>query len=216
MNAGLPICGLLTAIALLTGRQALGYQGETTPAPQGLRAAPLSLPDASPQAPSSIPTPVAGDQSTLEIPIPEVFRGCWTGTVAKLDSSKALRSTLFTPRWLPKSYLLCFVQSGQEPWQVSLATGGLADESHATEVARSVRRLSSTPDSVRLSAFLEFRYSILFIPVHVKEWTELRCSVTSLGVMHVEAQTFVADPEPLSLDTWHADFTRTSDSNPSR
>jgi len=218
VRRGLPICGLLTAIALLTGKQVFGYQGEITPAPQGLRGPPLSIPDASPPAPSSVPTPVAGDQATLEIPIPEVFRGCWSGTVASLDSFARL--SYWPPTgaslWFSKSYVVCFRQKGQEPWRLTFGDSGMPEDTAAI-VDQWVRQIASSADWVELSAFLHFRNSLLFLAIDKQEWAELRCTVSPQGIMRVTAKLYAeANGHPWVTATWHADFMRASDANAPR
>jgi hypothetical protein len=59
--------------------------------------------------------PLDENQSTREIPLPEVFQGCWQGQVTHLDSLRAL-SGQPPGLWITKTYHLCYRRVAQGPF----------------------------------------------------------------------------------------------------
>src|ERR1700691_1927305 len=58
---------------------------------------------------ATIPMPPGSvGSNTQEIPLPEVFRGCWTGEVPEVDSITPLSPDATHIQWLTKSYTLCY------------------------------------------------------------------------------------------------------------
>jgi hypothetical protein len=158
--------------------------------------------------------------ATREIPLPEVFRGCWRGTVARVDSITPLSSSAGRTIWLTKSYTLCYKQIGYNgKWHLTFAEGSVTDRRKVTDQRQSIRVKSvSGADRAELTAYLHFRAPVIGMfgtPTGIvntmDELTHLHCYITpDKSTMEVEASVFVEnDDRPYANINWHTQFYRT-------
>src|SRR5437879_4563274 len=113
-----------------------------------------------PNETAPIPPTLPGAQGNIrEIPLPQVFRGCWIGLVAQVDSIVPLNPDVANVIWLTKSYKLCYKQSGYNgKWQLTFAEGSVADRNEVSDQRQVIRVESvSGADRAQLSAYLHFR-----------------------------------------------------------
>jgi len=203
---------------------ALAVQLETLPSqqiPQAHPTPPLLM-----QQPGETPTPgssplqlPAPQGNTREIPLPEVFRGCWSGSVPSVDSMQPLSPDMGRMIWLTKTYTLCYKQAGYNgKWQLTFAENAVADRREVNDQRQSIKvRSVSGPDRAELSAYLHFRthgfvgFGGIARPSTLDELAHLHCSVRpELNLMTVSASVFVeTNGEPYAEVTWHTNFFRT-------
>ena len=161
-----------------------------------------------------------GPQGNLkEIPLPEVFRGCWSGTAPQVDSITPLSPDAGQLIWLTKRYVLCYKQAGYNGrWKLTFAEGSVANGSEVSDQRQVIRVKSvSGANRAELTAYLHFRapqlngfgYSTGGTNV-LDELTHLHCSVVpDENVMNVRAMVFVEnDGAPYASIQWHARFFR--------
>jgi hypothetical protein len=169
----------------------------------------------------SIPPTVPGIRAqgkVREIPLPEVFRGCWSGTVPALDSIQSLNPNLGRLIWLTKSYTLCYKQAGYNgKWQLTFAKSSVTDRIGVSDQHQVIRVKSvSGSNTAELTAYMHFRTHSLFafgMSSHgstLDELAHLHCQVIpDRNVMAVSAAVFVeTDGEPSANVTWHTNFFR--------
>jgi hypothetical protein len=161
-----------------------------------------------------------GPQGNLkEIPLPEVFRGCWTGDVPQVDSITPLSPDAGQLIWLTKRYVLCYKQAGYNGrWKLTFAEGSVEDAGQVSDQRQTIRVKSvSGPDRAEIIAFLHFRapqlngFGTSTGAVNVlDELTHLHCDVIpDEDVMNVRATVFVeSNGEPYANIVWHAQFFR--------
>jgi hypothetical protein len=157
--------------------------------------------------------------NTREIPLPEVFRGCWSGSVPNVDSMRPFSPDMSRLIWLTKTYTLCYKQAGYNgKWQLTFAEGTVADRREVSDQRQSIRVKSvSGPDRAELTAYLHFRtrgfiwFGGIARPSTLDELTHLHCNVRpELNLMTVSAAVFVeTNGEPYAEVTWHTNFFRT-------
>src|SRR5262249_326800 len=85
----------------------------------------------------------------LEIPLTEVFRGCWRGQVDEVDSKQMLRGwrPAFLVYWIPKAYEVCLLRRGLEPWVLTWSESKLGPHwPWIQESADSLRVIRGTRD----------------------------------------------------------------------
>ncbi len=157
--------------------------------------------------------------NTREIPLPNVFRGCWFGQVPDVDSIRPLSPDAGHIRWLTKAYTLCYRQIGYSGrWQLTFAEGSVANRAIVTD-QRQVMRVKSVegPDRAVILSYLHFRapqVNPFGMPTGIvntlDELTHLHCTVSpDDGAMEVAADVFVEnDSKPWVEMTWHARFVR--------
>jgi hypothetical protein len=168
--------------------------------------------------PSLPPTLPAPQGNTREIPLPEVFRGCWSGSVPRVDSMQPLSPDMGRLIWLTKTYTLCYKQAGYNgKWQLTFAEGAVADRREVSDQRQLIKVKSvSGPDRAELTAYLHFRthgfvgFGGIARPSTLDELTQLDCNVLpEQGLMTVSAAVFVeTNGEPYAEVTWHTNFFR--------
>jgi hypothetical protein len=218
--AAIPAVLLWTIFAV--NRVADAGQIQNLPSQQSLPQ-PLQTPPPLEQQPGgtlSKPPIVPGPQgNTREIPLPQVFHGCWAGEVPRVDSIEPLSPDAGHIAWLTKSYTLCYKQTGYSGrWQLTFAEGAVSDRREVSDQRQSIRVKSvSGPEQAQLTAYLHFRAPQLNIfgqPTGsintLDELTSLDCLVVSGGgAMQVRAQVFVEmDDEPYARIIWHTRLMR--------
>jgi hypothetical protein len=155
-----------------------------------------------------------------EIPLPEIFRGCWAGEVPEVDSMTPLSADAVHVRWLTKLYKLCYKQVGTgDRWHLTFAETSVAQRSIVSDQRQSVRVKSvAGRDRAELTAYLHFRAPQLTLfdrPSGVvntlDELTQLHCAVTpDREAMDVRAEVFVENNgESWVQMTWHTRLLRT-------
>lgn len=200
-------------------------QIKTLPSQQNL---PLPQPELPPpgtqnqpqQNESTIPPQFPGTQgATREIPLPQVFRGCWRGSVPQIDTLTPIDPDAAHTVWLTKSYTLCYKQTGYNgKWVLTFAEGSVSDTRQVSDQRQSIRVKSvSGPDRAELTAYLHFRarpLTLFGLPGRgintLDELTHLRCYVTpDQTAMEVRAAVFVENNDrPYANITWHTRFLR--------
>lgn len=157
--------------------------------------------------------------NTREIPLPEVFRGCWAGEVPVVDSMTPLSPAATHVQWLTKSYTLCYKQIGYgDRWHLTFAESSVAERSVVSDQRQSISVKSvAGPDRAELTAYLHFRapqLNPIGVPTGVvntlDELTHLHCTVTpDHRAMNVRADVFVENNgESWVQITWHTRLTR--------
>jgi hypothetical protein len=186
------------------------------------------------QAPSSqqelprmpgIPVMPGGPGSNMrEIPLPEVFKGCWSGEVAQVDSITPLTRLAGRVHWLTKIYTLCYKQVGVgDNWHLTFAEASVAQRSMVSDQRQSISVKSvSGGDRAELTAYLHFRSPQITMSGEqtgvintLDELTQLHCIVTpDRSAMNVEADVFIENNDvPWMKMTWHTHLSRTRASN---
>jgi len=222
--------GIFAILAFVTlavagpARIAEGGQIQTLPSQQNIPLPQATRPPLHQQPGETMPRPptLPGPQgNTREIPLPEVFRGCWAGEVERVDSIVPLDPEAGRIVWLTKSYTLCYKQTGYDGgWQLTFAEGSVSDRSEVWDQRQSIQVKSvSGSKRAELSAYLHFRAPQLNMfgqPTGavntLDELTSLDCLVVSGGAaMQVSAQVFVEmDDRPSARITWHTQLRRTA------
>lgn len=212
--------GLFLIFISLSG-SAPAAQFETLPSQQIPEARPTSpplmrQPLETPGVPFQLPAPQG---NTREIPLPEVFRGCWSGSVPRVDSMQPLNPDMGRLIWLTKTYILCYKQAGYNGrWELTFAEGAVADRREVSDQRQSIKVKSvSGPDRAELTGYLHFRtrgfvgFGGLARPSTLDELAHLHCNVQpERDVMTVSASVFVeTNGEPYGEVTWHTNFFRT-------
>jgi hypothetical protein len=156
--------------------------------------------------------------NTREIPLPQVFRGCWSGSVPTLDSVRPLRPDAVNLLWLTKTYTLCYKQAGYSgKWQLTFAESRVANTREASDQRQAIKVKSvSGPNRAELTAYLHFRTHpiVTFWTARradtLDELSHLHCDVIpERDRMAVRAVVFVErNGEPDVSLTWHANFFR--------
>jgi|GEM_PF-1785547 len=169
-----------------------------------------------PSAPSRLPAPQG---NTREIPLPEVFRGCWAGSVPRVDSTRPLSPDTGRLIWLTKTYTLCYKQAGYNgKWQLTFAESAVADRREVSDQRQLIKVKSvNGRDRADLTAYLHFRthgftgFGGIARPSTLDELAHLHCTVLTNGdLMAVSAAVFVeTNGEPYAEVTWHTNFFRT-------
>lgn len=219
-----------TLIWLFSGIASAG-QVQTLPSQQSLplpQAAPAPLSNQIPQPEVTIPPTFPGAQggSTKEIPLPQVFRGCWRGTVPNVDRVVQLDASAGRTIWLTKEYTLCYKQTGYSgKWQLTFGQSSVADRSEVSDQRQAIKVKSvSGSDRAELTAYLHFRAPVVTLfgfPSGVTntldELTHLHCTVTpGKDAMDVHATVFVETNGRPSVDIyWHSRFLREPIAGPS-
>jgi len=202
--------------------RAFAGQVQTIPSQQNLPPPPQTSPPLAHQPLETIPSnPVLpGPQgNTRELPLPEVFRGCWSGEVAQVDSIEPLSPDARQVIWLTKSYTLCYKQIGfGGSWHLTFADGSVANRREVSDQRQTIKVKSvSGTDRARLTAYLHFRAPVVNMfgaPTGIintlDELTDLDCLVMGDSVMDVRAAVFVEnDDRPYARIIWHARLRRT-------
>jgi hypothetical protein len=222
------LAALWLALTLVAGTAgpAMAGQVETLPAQQSIplppKAPPLTQQNQPEENESTIPPQLPGAQrDTREIPLPQVFRGCWRGAVPRIDTLVPIDPAARRTVWLTKSYTLCYKQAGYNgKWQLTFAEGAVSDRRQVSD-QRQVIKVKSVngPDRAELTAYLHFRarsLTMFGVPGGevntLDELTHLHCSVTpDKSAMDVRAAVFVENnDQPYANITWHTRFVRTT------
>jgi hypothetical protein len=200
-------------------------QVQTLPSQRAIPFAPSSPPSISnqdhPNQERTVPPPILPDSQggTREIPLPQLFRGCWRGSVPSIDSIVPIDPDAGHTIWLTKVYTLCYKQAGiNGKWVLTFAEGSVADGRRVIDQRQSIKVNSvSGADRAELTAYLHFRARPLTafgLPAPVintlDELAHLHCSVMpDQTVMEVRAAVFVENnDEPYANITWHTRFLR--------
>jgi hypothetical protein len=169
-----------------------------------------------PGTPSQLPAPQG---NTREIPLPEVFRGCWSGSVPRVDSMQPLSPDTGRLIWLTKTYTLCYKQAGYNgKWQLTFAEGAVADRREVSDQRQLIKVKSvNGRGRAELTAYLHFRthgfigFGGMARPSTLDELAHLHCNILTKGdLMAVSADVFVeTNGEPYAEVAWHTNFFRT-------
>ena len=174
--------------------------------PPSATASPAPLHGQSQTAGSSEPAPLPESSQLLEIPIPEVFRGCWESTVDRLDSRTMLSGWILFTYWMPKSYKMCFVSAGRDQWRLTYSSTyvdvGLA------------RAIESQPQGVRVVRiagpdllYLEAKLRLVQGSMVKDETSTIKLHVDSNDEMSAEAAVIIDwNGAPWMSATWHTTF----------
>lgn len=168
--------------------------------PQPYQPAPYQPP---PRPPAPQPQPV----------LPAVFRGCWEGTVSRLDRIDRLPGGARTGPWIPKTYRLCYRRLGDGPFELTFADAGIEDSGKITNSEGQLRLLSTDGHTyATMSAFLhfdEYRTHMSYFgssTFPVDETTRLQCDIEPDG-MHVWGSVYgQRDGSPWFRAWWHTLF----------
>jgi hypothetical protein len=177
-----------------------------------------TIPSMQQQLPPATPQTVPGRQgpgaSTLEIPLPKEFRGCWSGVVPRLDSIRMLGGPGVS-KWIPKTYRICYEQTAGGPFRLTLSEAGLAGRNRDLTNVKAIMEVISTDGrtTAQMRALLHFDepagslFGMFPGRGSVDELTNMTCRIDG-GVMQVEANVYAQwNNRPWSTMTWHADFT---------
>jgi hypothetical protein len=214
MRLTLTTLTLAAALATLVAGGTPRAAEPTPPDQQRGAGSALEIPPPASQHAAPISTPVApGEQSTLEIPLPQVFRGCWHGVVENIDSLTMLGPPEISA-WVPKTYRICYVRTADGPFHPTISEAGMLDSSGQLSNVRGVLKVISTDGrtSARMRALLRFdesgrsRFGYRRKVGAVEELTNMDCRIGG-GVMHVEASVYGQwNGRPWCEMRWHADF----------
>ncbi|MGB8684586.1 MAG: hypothetical protein WCD12_17010 [Candidatus Binatus sp.] len=190
-------------------------------------------------APDDKPTvaPSSSGQSTLEIPqVPKEFEGCWESTISEPDSYQHLQGPRIAG-WIPTTFRLCFRRTGNGPFIITFHDSKL-DTEYATDHGYTISNYDAQTEvvstdgqnqvSLHSVARMDQRGRILrFIPgptVTISKTSDSRCLLVDDGAtMNVKSSavdrcsgspTFGCNGQPWIQSTWHAQFHRTTDTNP--
>ena len=225
-NSPYILIGLSAAIGL-----ALAASPSTTPA-AGVEILPSQQ---APQMPATKPMPFAPQQeqtipprlpmglgsNTREIPLPKVFRGCWSGSVPAIDTIRMLQEGAGPPIWLTKLYTLCYQQAARNGrWELMFADGSVERSDRVSDQRQVIKvKAVTAPDEAELSDYLHFRAAkfnpLLGIPTgeitEMDELADLHCRMTpDRDAIEVQASVFVeSNAEPYAEMTWHTRLERT-------
>lgn len=218
------VISAILAFVTLAGAAGLanGEQVQTLPSQQNIPPPVAIRPPLGQQPGETMPHPpiTPGSQgNTREIPLPEVFHGCWEGEVAQVDSITPLGPDAGRIVWLTKSYTLCYKQTGYDGrWQLTFAEGSVSDRSEVWDQRQSIQVKSVRgPQRAQLSAYLHFRaprLNMFGVPTGsvntLDELSSLDCLVVNgAGAMEVRAQVFVEmDDRPYAQIMWHTRLLR--------
>jgi hypothetical protein len=169
----------------------------------------------------SLPAIPGGQGSNMrEIPLPEIFRGCWSGEVAQVDSMIPLTQNALHVQWLSKLYTLCYKQVGAgDRWHLTFAENSVAQRSMVSDQRQSISVKSvAGRDRAELTGYLHFRapevnlFGFRSSAVNtLDELSQLHCTVSpDRTAMYVRAEVLVEnDDEPWVKITWHTRLLRT-------
>ena len=178
----------------------------------------LEVPSVGPQVtrPLTIPKQAPDQSSTLEIPLPKSYRGCWQGVVSEVDSIEELDQRHHI-NWVPKSYRICYVQAAGGPFRPTLAESSFLINSEQIRNVKSTLKVLATDGRERatmrgLLQFDEVPVDAVFgflrprDQAQVDELTNMDCEIDG-GLMHVIARLYGQwNGAPWVRITWHADF----------
>src|SRR6266852_3938046 len=175
-----------------------------TPAPPQAETAPT------PQAYQPQPLPPARQAQPV---LPAVFRGCWEGTVSRLDRIDRLPGGARIGPWTPKTYRLCYRRLGDGPFELTFTDAGIADSGKITNSQGRMRLVSTDGHTyATMSAFLhfdEYRTHMSYFgssTFPVDETTRLQCDIEPDG-MHVWGSVYGQhDGSPWFRAWWHTLF----------
>ena len=89
--------------------------------------------------------------------LPPVFRGCWQGTVERVDSIERAPGGHKLGYWTPKTYRLCYKRVGDGPYQLTFGeTGVVATEKIKYSKGRVDIEDTDGRSYARMRAFLHF------------------------------------------------------------
>jgi len=218
------LIGLSAAVGLaLWPKMTLAAGVEILPSQQAPQLpAPKPMPFA-PQQEQAIPPqlPMGLGSNTREIPLPQLFRGCWSGSVPAIDTIRPLQEGEPPLIWLTKLYRLCYRQTGADgKWELTFADSSVADRDRATDQRQVIKVKALTgPDEVILSSYLHFRAESIGMfgtpngnINTMDELADLHCRMTpDRDAIEVQASVFVeSNAEPYAEMTWHTRLERTS------
>jgi hypothetical protein len=218
------ILGLSAAIGLaLCANTSLAAGVEVLPSQQAPQLPATKPMPFAPQQEQTVPPrlPMGLGSNTREIPLPKVFRGCWSGSVPAIDTIRPLQEGEPPLIWLTKLYRLCYRQTGANgKWELTFADSSVADRDRATDQRQVIKVKAVTgPDEVILSSYLHFRAESIGIfgtpngnINTMDELADLHCRMTpDREAIEVQASVFVeSNAEPYAEMTWHTRLERTS------
>jgi hypothetical protein len=142
-----------------------------------------------------------------------MFRGCWEGTVSRLDRIDRLPGGARIGPWTPKTYRLCYRRLGDGPFELTFTDAGIADSGKITNSQGRMRLVSTDGHTyATMSAFLhfdEYRTHMSYFggsTFPVDETTRLQCDIEPDG-MHVWGSVYGEhDGSPWFRAWWHTLF----------
>ncbi|HVN88637.1 MAG TPA: hypothetical protein VMT61_02350 [Candidatus Binataceae bacterium] len=172
-----------------------------------------SVPQAPPLEAPHAPKPPAMQPSPEPV-LPAVFRGCWEGRVDYLDSIQRLPGGAKIGPWTPKTYRLCYIRTGNGPFELTFTDAGVVQSRKITNAVGRMELLSSdgrTFATMRaLLHFDEFRMQPGFGTFPVDELTQLECDIEPAG-MQVWGQVYGQQSgQPWFKAYWHTTFSHTA------
>ena len=164
------------------------------------------------------PAPVYRNQPEPELPA--IFRGCWEGRVAYLDSIERLPGGAKIGPWTPKTYRLCYRKIGDAPFQLTFTDAGVAHNRRITDAQGRMQLISTDGRTyATMRAYLhfdEYRGRKRFFSgdtFPVDETTDLKCDIEPDG-MHVWGRVHGShDGNPWFRAWWHATFTHIAEAS---
>jgi hypothetical protein len=180
------------------------------PSSATLQLAPATQPPA-PAPPAR--APAVAPQMQLSAPVlPQVFRGCWQGEVARLDWIKRMPGGHPVGYWTPKTYRLCYKRVGDGPFKLTFSETGVAPSEKIINPRGQVVAIATDGRAyAKLRSYLHFdeyavhpaRQGLTFT---VDETTLLDAKIAG-GEMLVSAEVYgTRDTEPWFRAHWRARF----------
>jgi hypothetical protein len=163
-----------------------------------------------------VPPPVhqPGDSNTLEIPLPQSYRGCWRGVVSEIDSLLQISPPQIA-EWVPKTYRICYVQSANGTFHPVVSETGMLVRDQVSNTRGQLKVISTDGrTAATMRAYLHFEESALDpfgtledqVFGEVDELTNMQCRIEG-DVMRVEGWTYAEwNRQPWASITWHTDF----------
>jgi hypothetical protein len=147
--------------------------------------------------------------------LPAIFRGCWQGQVAYLDSIQRMYGAPKLGLWTPKTYRICYQRIGNGPFELTFSQVGVVPNVKITNPVGRMDLISTDGrNAARMRAQLHFDeyYSgrrFTGQTFAVDEETILDCDVQGSGAMLVHGTVFgQREGSPWFHATWHAVFSR--------
>ncbi len=202
------------------------HRPRATPIPMPSSAGVVTIPQIQQAQPQPTPPPASVYRPVPQItpappPLPAIFRGCWQGRVDYVDSIQRLPGGARIGSWTPKTYRLCYRQTGNGPFELTFTEAGIARSDKVTNATGKMDVVSTDGRTyASLRSLLHFdEYRLPSDPsgtrtFPVDELTQLQCNIRP-GGMHVTGSVYGEhDSAPWFRATWHAVFVHTADAQP--
>ena len=200
----------------MQGQPTAAYRPRATPRPTAPQHNVVTLPVQATPAPAPTPAPPSPPPAILSRPaqpmLPAVFRGCWSGEVAALDSIERLPGAPPIGYWTPKTYRMCYTRVGDGPFRLTFTEAGIQRNRMITNAQGAMDVLSTDGRTyATLRALLHFdeyhsRGYFTGATFPVDEVTKLQCQIEPDG-MHVIGSVYgMRNTSPWFRAYWHAVF----------